>query len=252
MKRALVLVPLLAFGFAFVVEGVTITDVTTSTTVFKDDFETGTFSPSVGSWSVGPDVTVTNSPMPGAAQGSFYAQLFRNSNNFSQGNLNANLSSVQATPGDLIRLDMMVYLPSATDTSARVQFMLTDGDFNSARAWLQSDGTGNVLAIGPGFAATDTGLNYLTDTWQLWELSYVIGSSTFNVSINGAQATGFSSFTTGEVRVANLFNGNPTPAGSFFLDGVVPEPSTWALLLSGSALLLAVVRTRTRRTTSDS
>jgi hypothetical protein len=249
MKQLTLLIPTFVICLPFVARPVTITDVTTATTVFKDNFESGTFSPSVGSWSVGSSVTVTNSitpPNPGPFEASYYAQLFRNSNTPNQGDLIAFPVSSQGTLGDLIRLEMMVYLPSATDTDSRGQFMLSNGDFNSARAWMRPDGLGNVIAVGPGFALTDTGLNYITDVWQRWELDYIIGSSTFDVSIDGLQAAGFSSPSSGAVSAANLFNGEDSPAGSFYLDSVVPEPST-ALLGALGIVALLFHRTRNGR-----
>jgi hypothetical protein len=224
----------LAISFALVLAGsirpaaaVIVTNVTTGTTVFRDDFESGSFSPSVGTENVGPDVTVTNSrtpPAPGPFQGNFYAQLFRNSDTPNQGNLFAHPSSIQATPGDLIRLTAMVYLP-ADGANARSLFILDDGNFNSARALVFPDGAGHVIAeTGPSFSLVDTGVRYTPGAWQRWDLDYVIGASTFGVSVDGVSASGFASHTTGQVSLAELFNGNNT-AGTFWLDAV-PEPSS--------------------------
>ena len=227
-------------------KAVTIFNLTTNTLFFSDNFESGITpsSPTVGSWSIfGPDVTVTNAPSPGPAQGSFYAQLFRDSDTISQGNLRAALSSVQATNGDVIRLSMMVFFPSATDANARAQLMLDNGDFNSARAWVIPDGAGHVLAVGPGFATTDTLLTYSTNTWQEWDLEYAIGASTFSVTVNGVTASGFTSETTGPVGFADLFNGVKNPAGSFYLDAVpqattgAPEPLSMLFVASGLAVI---------------
>jgi hypothetical protein len=227
-------------------EAVSILNLTTNTVLFKDDFESGLTpsSPSIGSWSIfGPDVTVTNASSPGPAQGSFYAQLFRDSDTTNQGNLQAAISSVQATNGDLIRLSMMVFFPSTTDADARAQLMLDNGDFNSARAWVIPDGAGHVLAVGPGFATTDTQLTYSTNTWQEWDLQYAIGASTFSVTVNGVTASGFTSATTGAVGFADLFNGIKNPAGSFYLDAVpqlttaAPEPASLLFMASGLAVI---------------
>jgi hypothetical protein len=221
-----------------------VTNVTAGTTVFKDNFETGAFAPSIGSWTIiGPDVTVTNStapPDPGPAEGSFYAKLFRNSDAPSQGNLQAHFLT-QSNPGDLIRLSFMAYLPD-DGIDSRAQFILDDGDFNSARAWFRPDGAGNVIAVGPGFAVTDTGVDYTPNTWQEWDLEYVVGASTFGVRVNGVSASGFPSFTTGEVAFADLFNGSKVP-GSLYLDAVpppatpAPEPAAFLLSACGVALL---------------
>jgi hypothetical protein len=228
---------------------VQVTNVTTATTLFRDNFESGTFSPSPGSWNVGPDVTVTNAALPGPAEGAFYASLFRNSDTNNQGNLRANFAA-QTTAGNTIVARLMVYIPSgASNIDARMQLMLDNGDFNTARAWARPDGAGNVDAIGPGFAVTDTGLNYLTDTWQEWVLTYDINAATFSVSVNGVSAGGFSSTTSGDINRLEVFNGSPA-AGTIFIDAVpetavAPEPS--ALLLAGLGLAALRLRRAERR-----
>ena len=121
-------------------------------------------------------MTVTNASSPGAAEGTYYAQLFRDATAPNPEFLLGTLAPGAAS-GDLIRLQMMIYIPSASGANARGQFLLDTGNFNTARAWVRPDGAGNVIAVGPAFSLTDTGVNYATDTWQLWELDYVIGSS---------------------------------------------------------------------------
>jgi len=229
---------------------VSISNLTVATTLFRDNFESGGFSPSVGTWTtVGPDVTVTNAVSPGPAEGSFYASLFRDSNTNNQGNLQASFAA-QNTAGDVILLRMMVYLNDSVDT--RAQLLLDNGDFNSARAWVVPDGAGHVLAIGPGFSRTNTGLTYAINQWQEWDLQYTIGASTFSVTVNGATASGFTSFTTGGASKADLFNGASNPSGTFFLDAVppastgAPEPGAWMLALGGLAAV-AVRRIRSTR-----
>src|SRR5262249_6252602 len=141
---------------------------------------------------------------PGAAEGSFYASLFRDSNTNGQGNLRGGLAAVQANPGDLIELSFMLYLPSASDGEARAQLILDNGHFTTARAWAvpcgpvtdpncPSGDAGHVLA-GTSSGFVDTGLLYATDTWQEWDLFYVVGGGTFDVRVNGVTATGFNSF----------------------------------------------------------
>jgi hypothetical protein len=254
MKR---IIFVLLFAAALPAMAVTVANITTATQVFFDNFENGLAanSPSAGTWStIGPDVGLDNSVSPGPAEGSFYASLFRNSDTNKQGNLQAALSAVQSNPGDLIELTFMLYIPSASDGNARAQLLLDNGNFNSARAWVIPCGpvtvgscqAGHVGAVGPGFADTDTGLLYATDTWQEWNLFYVIGASTFDVQVNGVKATGFPSFTTGAVGFADLFNGIADPSGTFFLDAVpaahtsTPEPGSMLLLGAGLGTTAAI------------
>ena len=230
-----------------VAEGVIISNVTHSTVLFNDNFEHGSFSPSVGMWSiVGPDVTVTSStvsPDPGPGQGSFYAKLFRNSNQNGQGNLQAQLSSVQSVAGDVIELKMMVYIPN-DGQDARAQLMIDNGDFNSARAWIRPDGNGNVEGVGPGLVVFGTGLTYTPNAWQEWDMRYAVGSSTFSATVNGVTANNLLSFTSGPVGFADLFNGVSSVSGSIFLDGV-PEPCS-AVIMGAVAGPFAVVLARRR------
>jgi PEP-CTERM motif len=238
-------------------------NVTTATQVFFDNFENGLAgnSPSVGTWSlIGPDVTDTNALSPGPIEGSFYASLFRDSNTNGQGNLQAALSAVQSTNGDLIELSFMLYLPSVSDGEARAQLILDNGNFNSARAWAIPCGPvtiGNCTAghVGAGTNAgfVDTGLVYATNTWQEWDLFYVVGASTFSISVNGVSASGFGSFTSGSVGFADLFNGVSASGGTIFLDAVpqvvsgVPEPASMMLVMGGLAAITAIAKRRNRR-----
>ena len=192
---------------------------TTNAVVFNDDFESGDFlSPSPGSWSNGPEVTVTSSttpPNPGPFQGTFYGRSFRDDpNTNSEGNMRANLSAAQSTAGDVIHLTAMLYIPNDGFPS-RAFFALSDGNVvNDGRAIVRTDGAGNVIAVVGGLASQDSGLDYTPDAWQLWELEYAVGGSTFNVRVNGVSAGPFTSFTTGQVDTAEMFNGNSN-AGAF-------------------------------------
>jgi len=216
-------------------------DFTTNQTLFFDNFESGNFaSPAVGSWSlVGLDVNVTNASSPAAAQGTFYASLFRNSDAFSQGNLRGALSSTPNS-GDVIGFRMMVYIPSASDADSRGQFILDTTDFTNAVAWARPDGAGHVDAVTLGTVVVNTGLTYKTDTWQEWDLSYSIGALTFGVCVDGTCASGFSSIAPGTFNQLDLFNGNRNE-GSLFLDAVpssaTPLPAAFPLLASGLGAL---------------
>jgi hypothetical protein len=191
---------------------ITVTNETTNTVVFQDDFESGNFtSPAAGTWNIGGEVTVTNSitpPNPGPFEGNFYARAFRDDQFTSgEGNLFANLSSAQSTPGDLIHMSVMLYIPN-DGANARAAIGLSNGNVGvNGRAFVRSDGAGNVIGLGPGLGVFDTGLDYTPDAWQRWELEYAVGGATFNVRVNGVSAGPFASPTTGLVRSVDLFLG---------------------------------------------
>jgi len=255
MRKFRCLVLLASWSCAVPAHAVVISNLTSGTTLFLDNFETGGFSPSVGSWSIaGPDVTVTGASSPGPAEGSLYASLFRNSNQLSQGNLQAAFTT-QSTAGDVIQLRMMVWVPN-DGQDARGQFILDDGDFSSARAWIRPDGTGHVEAVGPGTSLINTGLTYTPGVWQEWDLTYAIGATSFTATVNGASASGLASFTSGNISHADLFNGVASPGGTLFLDAVppaasvgsTPEPST--LWFAPAGLLFFSMRRRRFRLTA--
>lgn len=248
-RPALVAAGIAASAVGPVSHAVTVKNLSSNTTVFADNFEGGlaTLTPSVGIWTrIGPSVGAINAtaaPAPGPAEGSFYAALYRDSNLNSQGNLDGMLVAAQTVAGDVVRLSAMVHVPD-DGVNVRLQFLLTGGDLDTTRAWVRPDGQGNVIAVGPGFALTDTGLDYTPGTWQRWDLTYEIGSAIFGVSVGGVSATGFSSFTAGQVGALSLFNGSTVP-GAVYLDAVpVPEPATWALMLAGVGLVSSLTLRR--------
>lgn len=243
---------IVASAFGPVSHAVTVTNLSSNTTVFADNFENGNLSASVGAWSrVGPSVGATNSataPVPGPYEGDFYASVFRNSNTSGQGDLVGTLSAAQSVPGDVVRLSVMLYVPSASEgVLARTNVFMADGDFINFRAWTRTDGAGNVLAVGPGFVHTDTGIDYITDTWQRWELTYEVGSTTFSVRVGNASASGFETYSVGQVSTVAFGNGSTVP-GAFYLDAApVPEPATYALMLAGLGLVCGLTMKRLRQ-----
>lgn len=250
------------------VMAVTVTNLTTNTTLFYDNFEgvspvsgipavdgSGDYDPVAvtGTWSApggiedNPAITQvtdsTTSPDPGAFEGQNYLRIYRD-NTLASNDLNAALTASQTTTGDLIRLSMMVYVPN-DGVNARGQFMLlgATSDIFSARAWVRPDGAGNVAYVAPGFAVTDTGIDYTPGVWQEWNLEYTVGGSTFDVTVNGITASGLASFSSGNVAYGYFINSNTT-AGSVYLDSVVPEPNTVMMMIIGCLGLAAASRMR--------
>lgn len=213
---------------------ITVTNLSTSTVLFNTNFESG-LVPSVGAWSVvGPSVSVTSSttaPEPGPAEGASYLRLFRDTPNIvSQGQVLGVLSGVQAVAGQRIQLEAMVYVPD-DGINVRLQLLLSGGAFTSARAWIRPDGQGNVVAVGPGFALSDTGIDYTPNVWQRWAVSYEVGSATFSANVAGVGVTGLTSFTSGSVAAIEFLNGSSV-SGAVYVDAV-PEPASLLMLALG-------------------
>lgn len=229
---------------------VTVTNLSSNASVFAESFENGlsTLTPSVGTWTrIGPSVGATNSttaPSPGPAEGSLYASIFRSDlTTHSQGDLLGTLGAVQSMPGDMVRLSVMLFVPD-DGVLDRARLFLADGDYVNFRALVRTDGAGNVLASGPGAVPTDTGIDYVPDTWQRWDLTYEIGSTTFSVRVGNAMASGLDARSVGQVSTLGISNGSGVP-GAFYVDAVpVPEPATSALMLAGLAGLGALARRR--------
>jgi hypothetical protein len=81
-----------------------------------------------------------------------------------------------------------------------------------------------TTARGGGLGTQGTGLTYLTNTWQEWDLEYQVGASIFTVCVAGSCAGGFASPTVGDVSQLDLFNGSAT-SGSLFIDAVPTTPA---------------------------
>jgi hypothetical protein len=233
---------------------VLIEDVTTNTVLFYDNFETGpisTSSPVVGTWSaIGSSVTAINSPVPGPAEGNSYAQLFRNNANLfdPQGRIRGQFATLPSA-GDLIRMSMMVYVPSSADQNARFTVSLNNGGAGTSyRAYAETDGAGHVKALGPGSVRTDTGLTYAVDTWQKWTLLYVIGDNKFGVCLNATCVTGLDSFSSGVAGFVGMGDMVDNVAGSYFVDSVAtPIPGALPLFASGLGLLGLIAHRRKRK-----
>ena len=228
-----------------VAHAVTVQNLTTNTLLFHDNFESGDFSaPSFGTWvntgsvnSVNV-ITSTTPPNPGPFEGAHYVSNFRQTLlTNSEGNLDGSFIT-QSTAGDTLRFSTMLYFP-ANSGSFRAALFLDNGDFTSAGGIVGPDGNGDVLAeVGSGFGVVDTGIHYTPDAWQRWDITYVLGASTFSVSVDGINATGLPTHATGPFSKLEINNGNGN-AGTFFVDAVpTPEPGSLVALLLPASLLM--------------
>lgn len=271
MKRnSIVLSAALVLVTGYVAQAATVRNVTNSNTVvFYDNFEvvspvsntaaidnSGDFDPVAvtGTWSVTESdgqsmiqvTDSTTSPDPGSFEGQQYLRIFRSlDNNLTSHDLNGALTAPQTTPGDVIRLNTMVYIPNdGVNFRGQLALVGTSGDpGGSGRAWARPDGAGNVMAVTSG-GVIDTGLDYTPGVWQEWRLEYAIGASTFSVTVNGSTASGLNSVSSGGVGFLWLVNGN-NPTGSVYFDAIpIPEPTSITLLMFGGIGLIAARRRR--------
>ena len=170
------------------------------------------------------------------------------------GELNGKATSVQSTVGDHIKISTMAYLPSATDYLARMQFVVTGtnagtlGQYaNDDRLWFRPWGDGTIHGVlrtpdgsgGYNTSVYDITVPYQTDKWQEWDVDYVVGTSTYTLTVGGISQSGLPA-APGAVGGVCFVNSGAS-AGGYYLDAVstIPEPSTVMLLASGLLGLLA-------------
>lgn len=86
-----------------------------------------------------------------------------------------------------------------------------------------------------------TGLNWALNTWQKWEIDYVVGSDECTVSIDGTSVTGNYLYSTTALPGSLALAGGSSGKTPTYFDEVrtIPEPSTLALLCGGMIGLLA-------------
>jgi hypothetical protein len=269
MSRLTLVLSLLALAVMQTTASATVVrNLTAGTTVFYDDYEGVTpvstvpapdtsdlYRPvaSTGTWRIDADHTsqVTNLGTPGAAQGSQYLRSYRvwggtsNPGEFNENQADAQLTSVQSNPGDIIQLSQMMYLPSANDYADRATLVFSGSAYTTdPRAWIGTDGAGGVYCYDAGWAhLIDTGVKYATDTWQRWDMTYAVGASTFSLKVgDGPTVSGLSAMTPGGVGLVSVINNayKDSVGGSFYVDAVpTPEPSALVLLSCGLFGLLA-------------
>jgi hypothetical protein len=243
-----------------------VVNVTTSTTLFYDNFESapgvsnaaypdasGSYKPvaTVGAWAFTEPATdriqVTDFASPGAYQGNNYLRLVREPN---EGAVNANeIFTPQTTVGQTIDWKQMVYVPS-TFVGSGGPLEIAGLSGASTYRWdlymgYTSSGPLDVESYNAtGWPPNSTGLSVTPDTWQLWEIKYKIGDSTMSLSVGGNTNASVPIYPGGSLdRIAlNLDRPTGSAWSGMMYDEVggppVPEPSTLTLLACGLAGLL--------------
>jgi hypothetical protein len=267
MSRLTLVLSLLALAVMQTTASATVVrNVSTSTTVFYDNYEgvaastlppidsSGLYHPvaTTGTWTSDPTGNyasqVVSLTSPAAAEGSNCFRMYHSYSTPPVANESGeqmNFTSKQSNTGDVIEFSQMVYLPSATDVLDRYTAVLAStGYADNPRVWIGTDGAGGVYRYDAGWAhVIDTGVRYATDTWQRWDLTYAVGASTFSLKVgDGPTVSGLGAMSSGDVGLVMLINNaykNPV-GGSFYVDAVpTPEPSALVLLSCGLFGLLA-------------
>lgn len=237
-----------------------IVNVTTSQTLFSDDFESQPWnatshiafpdnrvglaaalptSPSVGSWefvrneSDWESIQVTNYADPGAGRGSKYLRIRAVGIDGWPAAAKEVLSAEQTTTGDHIRWEQMVNIGGSSGVAGQIVALGGDG---SARINLLTNYPYSVTDYATGYGSVDTGLTYSVGQWQKWQIDYTIGASTFDLKIDNSSALSLPMVSTGGIASFSL---TQEGIGAAFCVDQVPEPSTLAMLVAGLFGLLA-------------
>ena len=190
------------------------------------------------------------------------------------------LLNVPATAGETVHSEFWMYIVStgpATPPDADANVRWVFGGLNNAPGVaIGGGGAGVESQLGSGrFQTPYGGVNWLegntsggsstADTWQKWELDYVVGATTIDLTIDGAQTTGHDAQNSPAAGIYNSTivgqwlmtfqlralqpgeDGNPDwyyiMDSEAYVDDLsitvtaVPEPSTVMLLFAGAALL---------------
>ncbi len=237
-------------------QAVLVHNVTTDTQLFYDDFEgvtpTGGDDDPVavtGTWyisepSVNTDVQVVTGSSPAANQGDNCLSVTRA--NGGGGTRPDAYAQFTATPAssDVIHAEWMVYIGSdAVTYDFLVDYNMANNDLIPLLTAWNANTTGGgasneIWASVPGSANTDTGLRATLGVWEKWQIDYVVNaaSCTLTVGENSVLRT----VTRGGPK-SLTFRG-ASPGCQAYIDAVVPEPASLAIVGLGG--LLTLVRRR--------
>ncbi len=223
--------------------------------LFADDFENTTGPlpalpdmPQAGEWyrfpASTPESHVIDSAVPGAHSGSNYLWIDRPT----RGEFgNAGISDGATIPGTVVHAEWWM---NVTEGYAGFGFNTTPGNnVQTLRPFLYAvpDAANTIGYYVPASVNPNeylpTGLNYLNDVWQKYELDTTIGSSSVTLTVDGISAPipgpfGISPTSTIDAVYGMLFV-SASSTVSFYVDDVlveaIPEPSSLTIL--GIALL---------------
>ena len=233
------------FSIPLTSQAIMITNVTTGTVLFYDNFEnvdpvstavapdpTDDYNaiPTVGSYqwlewdpAIGQVTSYSDGTPagPGAAQGDNYLRV----HNISGHEFQADLDTAPST-GDHINIALMAYLPS--ESGQYMVFKARDGGLGVVGAQVAGARAG-ANGVVEDLDGADSGLTYQYDTWQEWEFDYVIDSPTYTMTVGGVTSAPISNAPRGgpgTIQGFGFWNGGVANT-SFYLDDAewTPPPS---------------------------
>ncbi len=217
---------------------VTIKNLTTGITLGSDDFEATTKvdnnaynqtasdadpdNSTVGTWTISEDysgvIQVTDYSVPGAYAGDNYLRIHKNSSAPF-----ATLSvDEQTTIGDTIHFETIINHSAGASSLVT----LTGKDNSGSSVWVTSilfAASKSIYYVSGG--NIDTGLDFITDTWQKMEIDWVVGADTFSLTFDGATVSGLPVRSTDAVSFTGVFLRSEVAGKDVYFDGIsAPAP----------------------------
>ena len=236
-----VLTVLLVAGTAGIASGVT---------VYQDSFDNvavGAFpSPQVGTWVLGGAIVGQGAASPPSIPN--YMDNDRNVGGAGS-HMYGDLDGATLGAGAVIHAEYMCYNMASynafglnVDATNPYPWDPTTGDACIV-VYGSADG-GTVYVMNSAGGGQASGLTHQLDTWELWEIDWVVGATSYTLTIGGNSLTTSVMKDPGATQVGALFFGGFSGATRLLVDDVLvtPEPATLAVLSLG--LIAALIRRR--------